>query len=204
MKTYIGFTVAFVAGAAVGALTSWGYLNDKYRRLADEEIESVKNAFRGEEDEDVENEPCEEPESVDYAVVSSISDYKSTIEATNYGVCFKGTTEKPGPVKTELVVEKPYVISPEEYGELDDYATISLTYYSDKILTDELDGIVDDIEETVGFESLGRFGEYEPDAVHVRNDVKKCDYEIILDNMRYSELIEKKPYKRGFYDEMEM
>ena len=48
------------------------------------------------------------------------------------------------------MVEKPYVISPEEFGDFDEYTKLSLTYYSDGVLADENDEIVDDIDETVG------------------------------------------------------
>ena len=46
----------------------------------------------------------------------------------------------------------------------------------------------------VGFESLGSFGEYEDDCVHVRNDAQKTDYEILRALRNYSEVIEEKPY----------
>lgn len=36
-------------------------------------------------------------------------------------------------------MEKTYVISPEEFGEFDDYEQISLTYYADHILADDMD-----------------------------------------------------------------
>lgn len=88
----------------------------------------------------------------------------------------------------EYVNDKPYVISPEDFGEYEDYETISLTYYKDKVLTDELNEIVEDIEETVGEESLNHFGEYEDDSVFVRNDSKRCDYEILLVDQFYSDV----------------
>ena len=49
--------------------------------------------------------------------------------------------------------------------------------------------IVDDPEKIVGFESLGHFGEYDDDAVYVRNDRLKCDYEILRDPRRYEEAL---------------
>ncbi len=49
--------------------------------------------------------------------------------------------------------------------------------------------IVDDIEETVGIDSLTHFGEYEDDSVFVRNDERKCDYEILLDHRDYEDCV---------------
>lgn len=34
------------------------------------------------------------------------------------------------------------------------------------------------------------FGEYEEDAVFVRNDAKKCDYEILKDLRRFCDVLE--------------
>ena len=63
--------------------------------------------------------------------------------------------------------DKPYVISPEEFGEYEEYEKISLTYYGDQVLADENDELVEDVEGAVGFESLTHFGEYEDDSVFV-------------------------------------
>ena len=92
-------------------------------------------------------------------------------------------------------MDNPYIISPEEFGAFDDYETISLTYYEDQILADDDDELVDDIEDIVGFDSLTHFGEYEDDSVFVRNDRLKCDYEILMDHRKYSDVIKKKPYQ---------
>lgn len=86
----------------------------------------------------------------------------------------------------EKNMEKSYVISPSEFGEMD-YEEIELTYYADGILTEGRD-IVDDPDDIVGLDSLSTFGEYEEDAVYVRNDARRCDYVILKDLRRYSEL----------------
>ena len=88
----------------------------------------------------------------------------------------------------EVTRDQHYIIRPDEFGEYDDYAPISLTYYADHILTDEDDEIVEDIEDKIGFDALNHFGEYEEDSVFVRNDRIKCDYEILLDQRKYSEV----------------
>ena len=85
-------------------------------------------------------------------------------------------------------VEKPYAISPDEFDEFDDYTTVSLTYYEDGVLTDDNNEIVDDIEGTVGKDFARYFGEYEEDAAHIRNDSRKCDYEILRDSRNYSDV----------------
>ena len=90
---------------------------------------------------------------------------------------------------------KPYVISPEEFGEFEDYERISLSYYADQILADEDDEKVEDVDNVVGLESLIHFGEFEDDSVFVRNDRLKCDYEILLDQRTYSDIIRQRPHQ---------
>ena len=68
--------------------------------------------------------------------------------------------------------------------------TISLRYYGDKVLTDEDDVIITNVDEIIGEDSLTHFGEYEDDSVFVRNDEMKADYEILLDLRKYYDINE--------------
>lgn len=89
--------------------------------------------------------------------------------------------------ESAYTADETYVISPDEFGEEDDYAQVSLTYYADGILADENGVIIDDVEEIVG-DALDHFGEYEDDSVFCRNDPKRCDYEILRDLRRYADV----------------
>lgn len=102
-------------------------------------------------------------------------------------------------------MKKPYVISPDKFGENEDYEQISLTYYSDGVLADDNDNLMMYAEEIVGEDALNHFGEYgdalnhfgeyEDDSVFVRNDNLKCDYEILWDSRKYSDVLADMPYK---------
>ena len=158
----------FTLGAAVGSVVTWKLVKDKYARIAQEEIDSVKEVFskRNKPEESVEEkdeEPVPEPEE--------IAEYKSIINNCGYSVV----------ERVETMHDKPYVIEPEIFGEDPDYETISLTYYADGVLTDENNCIIDpgEIESLIGEESLDHFGEYEDDSVFVRNEERKIDYEIL-------------------------
>ena len=59
----------------------------------------------------------------------------------------------------------------------------------------EDDEKVEDVDNVVGLESLAHFGEYEDDSVFVRNDRLKCDYEILLDQRTYSDVIKQRPHQ---------
>ena len=86
------------------------------------------------------------------------------------------------------MIDRPYVIPPDEFGEFEDYEAISLIYFADKVLTDEDYEIVDDVDDVVGLDSFNHIGEYEDDCVHVRNDRLKSDYEILYDPRNYSDI----------------
>ena len=185
--------VTFVLGAAVGSAVSWYILKDKYEKLAQEEIDSVKEVYsrRGRE-ERVENAinkieisktgEEEDPKLINEKLINDVADILNKNNYTNLEV-------------QELIdeAEKPYVISPDEFGELYDYENISLTYYADKVLADDNDELVEDVDDVVGFESLSHFGEYEPDSVFVRNDRLKADYEILMDHRNYRDVRKARP-----------
>jgi hypothetical protein len=85
------------------------------------------------------------------------------------------------------VKKEPYVIAPYDFGELDDYSTIELTYYMDGILEDDEYHIVTDADSLIGPKALTTFGEYEDDAVFVRNDYLRTDFQILKDYRTYDE-----------------
>ena len=95
----------------------------------------------------------------------------------------------------EHMPNEPYVISPDDYGENDNYTQISLVYYAgDGVLADDEDEVVEDIEDTVGEDFAEHFGEYEDDSVFIRNDRLRCDYEILRDNRSFSDVAEGSNY----------
>jgi len=185
----------FVLGVAVGSVVTWRYVEKKYEQIAQDEIDSVKEVFSKRETEFTED--TEVRIKADNAKEKpSIIEYAARLREQGYTNYSDMVDEKPEEVKEEpMSVDKPYVIAPEEFGELDNYETISLTYYADQILADDNDVIVDDIEDVVGFDSLNSFGEYEDDSVFVRNDRLKCDYEILLDQRKYSDVIKRRPHE---------
>jgi len=185
----------FILGVAVGSVVTWWYVEKKYEQIAQDEIDSVKEVFSKREAEFTED--TEVQIKADNAKEKpSVMEYAAWLRKRGYTNYSDVADEKPEEVKKEpMSLDKPYVITPEEFGDLDDYETISLTYYADQILTDDNDVIVDDIEDVVGFDSLNSFGEYEDDSVFVRNDKLKCDYEILLDQRKYSDVIKRRPHE---------
>lgn len=181
----------FALGAGVGSLVTWKLVDEKYKRLADEEIESMREYYKEKYQDDNDHEQKdavyileedeEEPE-IDEEEVEEYNEVVTNLGYTNYADMVK-------PDKEVKDVAMPYVISPEDFTEIPEYKAISLTYFSDGVLTDNKYEPVEDVDDVVGLDSLDHFGDYEDDAVHVRNDRMKTDFEIILDPRKYSDFI---------------
>lgn len=180
--------LGFLLGAASGAAGAWYILKTRYEQMAQEEIDSVKDVFRKRCNElkeqidpkkdDSDTEIVDDPIAVETA--------KSIIDYSSYSTKSDKIAED---VKQDKHVnsDPPYVITPEEFSEFEDYSTISLYFFRDQILTDDDYELLEDVDDVIGFESLNHFGEYEDDAVYVRNDRLKTDYEILRDERTYQE-----------------
>lgn len=185
MNSTLSKILIFAAGAAIGSAVTWKLIKTKYEQIANEEIESVKEFFGKDKKE-------EESESEKYiecgkALTEGITDGLKEVEK----ICEENGYTNYSNVKKEeeeMDIDAPYVIAPEEFGELDDYETETLTYYKDKVLADDWDNKIENVDDLVGEESLTHFGEYEEDSVYVRNDTTKTDYEILLDERNFSDV----------------
>lgn len=156
----------FAMGAAAGAAASYAFAKRKFLRLAQEEINSVKEVYSKRAA------AMEKPDLSEYAKVIKNEGYSSE------------SADREEPVK-KPTDKRPYVISPDEFAEDDDYDKISLTLYADGVLADDNDEMIDNVDELVGKDSLNSFGAFEDNSVFVRNDTLKADYEILRDERPY-------------------
>lgn len=181
MNDRLKLSLAFIAGVTAGALVAWKALENKYKQIADEEIESVKETFnRKMQKHEEETKQCTEKEK-----------YNAVVESLNYK---QESSNKEGE-KDMAEDAKVYVIPPESFGEYE-FKGESLTYYADKVLVfDSTDEVVENVDEIVGRNSLETFGQYEDDSVFVRNENLKRDFEILLDLRKYSDVVSKKPHQ---------
>lgn len=195
--------IIFILGAAAGSLLTWKIVENKYKKLADEEIQSVIDKFKEREEaertiekvetytEKIENPTVEVVEEAPRA----IEKYTKFTEKLGYEIDIKEedgvilTEDEDGSIflepKQEFVA--PYVISPEEFGEFEYYETKTWTYYADMIITSEDGFIVDNPKIYIG-DAIEHIGEFEDDSVHVRNENEECDYEIIKVEVTFEEI----------------
>lgn len=183
-------TVGFIFGTVAGFMIAQQLLKDKYEKRYQEERDSLRKTISAANEKNVKRHTeispkeaadaaKEKPDLIEYAARLHKEGY------TKYGGISGGES---------AMAVRPYVISPEEFGEIEDYERISLIYFADGILTDEGYEVIEDVDETVGEESLDHFGEFEADSVFVRNDLMKCDYEILQDNRTYAEVLQTIPH----------
>lgn len=201
--------LTFVLGATIGSLVTWKLVDKKYRKLAQKEIEEVREYYKGKKEETVTLE-VKQDHSFEGVTDEDIKDVKYvdreryTQVLTELGYEEKDaeelasdpdvSIEKNDDGEYEVFIEPPsnaapYVISPDEYGDEPGYDTENWTLYEDGIITDDDDQILGDDELGIYIgDALNHFGEYEDDSVHVRNEEHKCDIEILKINKTYDEV----------------
>lgn len=209
MRNVLTIAAGFALGAASGAVGAWYILKKRYEEQAQEEIDSVKEMYSrklAEKNTELkerfdisgndENELRFEQEVIE-TEKEEAEELIEKLDYTRYSEKEKPEKTVKEPVEPKMLgKEGPYVISPEEFGELDDYEQVELTYFADKVITDDQFDIVENVDDVIGFESLAHIGEYGEDTVLVRNDALKCDYEVIRDLRKYSDVLEDMPFLR--------
>lgn len=182
-KNAISKVLAFVAGAGIGSAVTYKFVKKKYDELIQEEIESVKQAYKNPQDfgpaEDT-GKDSEDPEMTDEEKSMDLEKIREVINQNGYA---EESTEK----ETKNMSE-PYIITYEEYGEKD-YVTMMLHYWEDGTVTNDRNEIIGNVSELVGDDFMNHYGDDpdDPDTVYVRDDESKIDYEILKELEPYDE-----------------
>lgn len=179
-----------IGAAAAGAVAAWYLTKDKAEKEADarshEEYIQMKKAFEAKtakdkpEDLDIYKSEAESPKPKNKV--------KQMVEYQN--ICKKYEKKPEAP-------KKPFVISPDDFGENPGYDHIYLTMYADHIIADENDEIVEDADECIGLENLSHMGEYDADILHIQNDKLHVYYEITRDLRNYMDVVGELPTYPG-------
>lgn len=174
MKSKVTGFIIFLMGAVFGTAFTRAYFKTVYEKQANEEIASVKERFSKSKT-NTDNADKESVKTVDSIIGNSLySDESKKASADDRSENKKG---------------EPYIITSEEFGEKDGYSLISFIYYADGILADDENYIVENMKENVGFDWINYFGEYDDDAIYVRNDEQECDYEILFNRRDYTDVV---------------
>ena len=201
----------FALGAVAGSLATFKYAEKKYLARANEEIESVKEAFRNsggsllQYDED----KSSDTDDGKSTVAEKATDIQEKVKRAGERFIQRFNQEQEKEMgnyeklvkKNEYINRKPdepRVISPDEFGEDEDYTQISLTLYADGVLVDDNNDEMgeNEINRTIGPYALDHLGDYEDDCVHICNDRLEAYYEVLTDSRKWSDILEDRPYLR--------
>lgn len=169
-----------IVGAGVGFLVGVYTSKEKYKKIADEEIKSVIEEFRGMRNSaETKNEERSEETVID----------KSEAIRKNYAKSFE-PDEKP---QKKSNIE---IIDDAEFGEAEDengipYVTETLFYYEDGALADSDNELAD---ETIIDTALLSANNWNGDSMYFRNHTLKMDIEVLKAEQRFKDIKEKEQY----------
>lgn len=167
----------FAIGAAVGFVAAKRYYDKRLKK----EIQSVKSEYeRAKTDVDTDTDAEIKPEDIDILNNSDMAKHHY-----NYNNITSSYGDEPD--ISEPVETRPYRITFQESGDRYDDIYCYRYYRGDGTVTDEMDTplLPEEIADTMGFENLNP--EEPDDVIYVRNDIKRCDYEITFLDSSYEE-----------------
>lgn len=182
MNAAIKNLLIFAVGAAIGSFATYKFVENKYAKIAQEEIDSVVERFSNRRNE-------EQNAITDDGVVVASFKKPEQRKYTNYNTMHQGLDV----VTSENKQVSPYVITADEFGDASlGYDKSTIFYYNnDDTLADENEEIIPDPDAIVGEDALLNFGESsgDKDIVHVRNERLGIDYEVIRLHKSYRDVI---------------
>ena len=190
-------------GGAIGFVTGYYYSKRKYEKLADEEVNEVRNLYlRKLKENDDEMDKLREEAAKINNKIEEYSGKKKVAEteeekkpskpsqSTNYYKISNGIKEEEKMAEAENPEEdnpdRPYIITYDEFAnDKNDYLKLSLSYYMDDDTLIDEDGSLADIEETVSSDIFNQINEIDDADIYVRNDTLETDFEITKIDGRY-------------------
>ena len=180
----------FLGGAAVGGLTATIYFKRKIDSL-EEEYQKIATDAYNKYVSDFNIEVGYSHGDKDIQIISDIPNkgYVSGIDTANdddkyVEIAKEYNNQEENETENNII---PYIITPEEYGDDDDYDTKVLTAFIDKVVLDEDNCMVD----------IGYFGDAinkkiyskknKDTSIFVRDENEKVDYEIIKENISFED-----------------
>lgn len=186
----------FIAGTVIGSAVTYFVVKNKYEKIVDEEIQSVKDEYAKSYEAKKTVEVLNETKTkilenvMNKASMVGVGPYeKRTEPPVNYNIFSKqppeieetdDSEEEYEEHPSEGIADAPYTISPRLFVEDKKYFDkITLEYYEgNDMLIEEISNEPVDIDYAIGRDSLRMFGEFEKDLVYVRNERISTDYEV--------------------------
>lgn len=213
-----GYLGMYLLGALTGSVAVFFVLNEKYKKIADDEINEIRKLYKEQtkkfkeeteayqeevdklnkelkwkelEDLDEEDENDDEMTEYDRFVEEDMLKHQDHNQRVNYSssIKYSDIPEEDRPYREDDA----FIIAPEHFGEDEDMDVCTLYYFADGTLTDDNYVPVDDIVFTVGEDALDSFGTYEEDCVYVENPKLHSYFEILKDPRTFDEYSNEHP-----------
>ena len=189
------YLVTFIAGAAVGAIAGITYVKKNYDISEKKDEEEAEKTSNSDDKEPVaENEQEELIRRTNADILKSVDDPDQKKHMESILNQYTAMTSMYGS-DTISTKSEPYKILPDQFSEFEDYSAIELTLYSDGIITDDRDDIIDNPEELLGKGFRQLFDEGS-DELFIRNDDRCTDYAIYKDVQTFEAYDETRPHFR--------
>ena len=185
----------FIAGATAGSLIAWRLAKRRYEAIANEEIQSVKEAFRAKNEEKKAKNEQKSPKKAQNPAENEVKPWRPTEEdkeEMNEKIADLGYNTLPESEKGEG--GHPYIITPDQFvTECQFYEKRTLSLWANGVISEENDGINDfsgmynnaEVDNLLGLRNLDSMGAFQDGVLHVRNDILECDFEILEEDEDY-------------------
>lgn len=215
MKNTINNMIIFVVGTLIGSATTYFVVKKKFETEKENDIKEMREYYTKREEiisehadkevdilkqeiESMHQDKKDEESTIDDEELQEYRDIVSQYNHPEYADALVRKrelqmAEEAKKVEEDMTEERQepfYIIKPDEFGTIDEYELVNLTWYADGILADEFDNIIgeEEIDERIGSEALVEIGKYLPNFIHVRNDDLEVDYEIGEDPRNYCDI----------------
>lgn len=214
-KDAITKAVYFTAGLFIGGGVTYLVIKDRYKRLTEEEVASVRDSFEKiyerkarqlADDWNSQPDPEESAKAKEeYRTIVANSEYETVSDhVPEEAVAYIHTKDADVEVHSEdenfevtVATEsdpnpnKPYVIDVVDFMNNGDYDNITMTYWTQEdILVDEREEIIHEVDSLIGRNNLNFFDEHpNEDTVYIRNNKEEVDFEIIKDTRSYAQVV---------------
>ena len=203
MKQIVTYLSLFGAGLALGVLGTKTYFERKYKKIADDEIESVKEVFKRKTVSIVEADATAQRVETtnvdpDFGIaiekvpvggglfMNMVPEHMKEMQI-NYNTMSNDIVEGEHPIEGNY---RPYIIDIDTFDETaDGYSKVELSYYmGDSTLVDSEEEIVSTAD-TIGIDNLELFEQLDSDIIYVRNESLGADYEVTKVLSSYSQIV---------------
>ena len=176
-----------VGGIVIGGSVSWMYHKNKYEKMVQEEIESLRDHSKEKNKEDQSITKDEHEKKHDDEIIDEDS-YTEDIDQVEKIIDYNHYSNPNDDQNIVNKYKKPYVVTPEEFATISGFDTDTFYYHHDNIISNGNNEMVEDVNDILGLnvdEIRDQFGVYEEDSVFIRNMRLKTDYEILLEESDY-------------------